>query len=102
MVAHRRLLVPARRNADRRVLAGRKATEGRLGARSGRRPLSRTRLAFWGAPPKTQRTGPSGRGYRGSPNDEHRRDSDTGQAYAVDDRPRRLAEKEKHRMTRRG
>ena len=37
MVAHRRLLVSARRHSDRRVLAGGKIAEGCLGARPGRR-----------------------------------------------------------------
>ena len=43
--AHRRLLVSARRHADRRVLAGGQIAEGRLAAaRPGRRALSRARL----------------------------------------------------------
>ena len=42
--AHRRLLVPARRHADRRVLADGHAARRRVAARSGRRPLSRARL----------------------------------------------------------
>src|SRR5262249_40605390 len=39
MAPHRRLLVSARRNADRRILAGWKAAEWRVGARPGCRPL---------------------------------------------------------------
>ena len=46
MAAHRRLLVSARRHADRRVLAGRQAAEGYLGAGPGRRAVSRQRLEF--------------------------------------------------------
>ncbi len=42
--ADRRLLVSARRHADRCVLAGRQTAQGRLGARPGRRALSRARL----------------------------------------------------------
>ena len=42
--AHRRLLVSARRHADRRVLAGRPRAEGTVAARPGRRALSRARL----------------------------------------------------------
>ena len=45
MAAHRRLFSSARRHADRRVLAGGKAAVRRLGARSGRRHLSRPRIA---------------------------------------------------------
>ena len=44
MAAHRRLLVSARRHADRRVLADRRAAEGSVAARPGRRALSRTRM----------------------------------------------------------
>ena len=44
MAAHRRLLVSARRHADRRVLADGQVAEGRLGAGPGRRALSRPRL----------------------------------------------------------
>ena len=44
MAAHRRLLVSARRHADRRVLAGGQTAGGRLGARPGRRALSRAGL----------------------------------------------------------
>src|SRR5437870_5457828 len=40
MAAHRRLLVSARRHADRRVLAGRKAASRRLGPGPGRRAVS--------------------------------------------------------------
>src|ERR1700733_10565795 len=46
MVAHRRLLVPARRHPDRRVLANRQATEGNVDSRPGRRALSRSRLTL--------------------------------------------------------
>src|SRR5215213_3852306 len=42
--AHRRLLVPARRHADRRILADRRAAEDRVAARSGRGALPRARL----------------------------------------------------------
>ena len=45
----RRLLVSARRHADRRVLADRRAAQGRVAARSGRRALSRPRLAILAA-----------------------------------------------------
>ncbi len=48
IAAHRRLLVSARRHADRRVLAGRALAEGRLAARPGRRALSRARLGHTG------------------------------------------------------
>ena len=41
----RRLLVPARRHPDRRLLADRQTAEGRLGSRPGRRALSRPRLS---------------------------------------------------------
>ena len=44
LAQNRRLLVPARRHADRRLLAERQAAERRLAARSGRRALSRARL----------------------------------------------------------
>ena len=44
----RRLLVSARRHSDRRVLADRRIAEGRLGARPGRRALSRPRLKTTG------------------------------------------------------
>ena len=44
MVQNRRLLVPTRRHADRRVLAERQAAKGDMDSRSGRRPLSRPRL----------------------------------------------------------
>src|SRR5262245_43827346 len=44
MAAHRRLLVSARRHADRRVLAGGQASGRRLGAGPGRSTLSRARL----------------------------------------------------------
>ena len=43
--AHRRLLVPARRHADRRVLADRHAPRRRVAARPGRRALPRARLS---------------------------------------------------------
>src|SRR5690349_16806174 len=42
--AHRRLLLPARRHADRRLLAGRPVAAQRLAARPGRGALSRPRL----------------------------------------------------------
>ena len=42
--ADRRLLVSARRHADRCVLAGRQTSRGSLGARAGSRALSRARL----------------------------------------------------------
>ena len=45
LAADRRLLVSARRHSDRRVLADRATAEGRLGARPGRRALSRPRLS---------------------------------------------------------
>ena len=45
MAAHRRLLVPARRHADRRVLADRAAAGRRVAARPGRCALSRAGLA---------------------------------------------------------
>ena len=45
MAAHRRLLVSARRHTDRRFLAKRRAAEGPLAARPGRRALSRA-LSF--------------------------------------------------------
>ena len=48
VAADRRLLVSARRHADRRVLAGRHAAEGRLGAGPGRRAVSRARLSRFG------------------------------------------------------
>ena len=41
LAAHRRLLVSARRHADRRVLADRRAARGAVAARPGRRALSR-------------------------------------------------------------
>ncbi len=41
LAAHRRLLVPARRHADRRVLADERAAQGPVAARHGRRLLSR-------------------------------------------------------------
>ena len=44
MAAHRRLLVSARRHADRRVLAAGQIAGRRLGAGPGRRALSRARL----------------------------------------------------------
>ena len=44
LAQNRRLLVPARRHPDRRLLAERQAAERRLAARSGRRPLSRAWL----------------------------------------------------------
>ena len=44
MAADRRLLVSARRHADRRVLADRRAAHGPVGSRPGRRALSRARL----------------------------------------------------------
>ena len=43
--AHRRLLVSARRHADRRVLADGHAARGRVAARPWRRALPRTRIA---------------------------------------------------------
>ncbi len=45
LAADRRILQPARRHADRCVLADRQAARRRLAARSGRRPLPRTRIA---------------------------------------------------------
>src|SRR6266478_2004302 len=44
MAAHRRILVPARRDSDRRVLADRQIAEGNVDPRSGRRTLSRARM----------------------------------------------------------
>ena len=44
LVQNWRLLVPARRHADRRVLAERQAAKGAVDSRSGRRSLSRARL----------------------------------------------------------
>src|SRR6201989_2924051 len=44
LVPNRRLLVPARRHADRRVLAERQTARGGLAPRSRRRALSRPRL----------------------------------------------------------
>ena len=44
MAAHRRLLVSARRHADRRVLADRQTAEGRVGAGPGRAAVSRARV----------------------------------------------------------
>ena len=44
-LAHRRLLVSARRYPDRRVLADRQTAQGHVGARTGRRALSRTGLS---------------------------------------------------------
>ena len=43
LAAHRRLLVSARRHSDRRFLADRRIAQRRLGARPGRRALSRAR-----------------------------------------------------------
>ena len=43
-LAHRRLLVSARRHPDRRVLADRQTAQGHVGARPGRRALSRAGL----------------------------------------------------------
>ena len=51
LVQDRRLLVPARRHADRRVLAERQAAEGGLDPRPGRRSLSRARLTSAGDSP---------------------------------------------------
>ena len=48
MAAHRRLLVSARRHADRRVLADRRAAVGPVAAGPGRRALSRARLTRTG------------------------------------------------------
>ena len=50
--AHRRLLVSARRHADRRVLAGGQAARGRVAAGPGRGALSRARIAAWSRQPK--------------------------------------------------
>src|SRR5258708_37971542 len=50
MAAHRRLLVSARRDSDRRVLADRQIAEGNVDPGSGRRALSREGLirpAIW-------------------------------------------------------
>ena len=44
LAAHRRLLVSTRRHSDRRFLADRRTSQGRLGARPGRRAISRARL----------------------------------------------------------
>src|SRR6476620_5159891 len=45
VAAHRRLLVSARRHADRRVLADRCAAQGAVAARPGRADVSRTLMA---------------------------------------------------------
>ena len=45
LAAHRRLLVPARRHADRRLLADRRPAPRAVAARPGGRPLSRAGLA---------------------------------------------------------
>src|SRR5260221_5166309 len=50
MAAHRRLLISARRDSDRRVLADRQIAEGNVDPGSGRRALSRERMirrAIW-------------------------------------------------------
>src|SRR5262245_47352351 len=44
LAAHRRLFLPPRRHADRRVLAGWKTSRRRVGAGPGRAHLSRTRI----------------------------------------------------------
>ena len=49
-LAHRRLLVSARRHPDRRVLADRPAAEGHVDSRPGRRALSRAGLIGTGRP----------------------------------------------------
>ena len=97
VAAHRRLLVSAWRHADRCVLAGRKIAQRRMGARSGRRALPRTRLTFRdlrrtysaqvhpvdvNAAAPTNRTAPP----------------HSDQTDAVNDRPRRLTKKEEHGM----
>src|SRR5262245_44874921 len=46
MAAHRGLLVPARRHADRRVMADWQAAKRRLGARPGCRTVSRPWLSL--------------------------------------------------------
>ena len=55
MAAHRRLLLSARRHADRRVLAVRPAAEGRLGAGSGRAAVPRARLTEPVIPERAQK-----------------------------------------------
>ena len=62
MATHWWLLVSTRRNADRCVLAGRPITERCMGARSGRRPLPRTRLGFQVRPLHPQSANPAGCG----------------------------------------
>ena len=97
--AHRRLLVSARRHADRRVLAGRKIAEGRLdAARSGRRALSRARLDVQfhlRRPAQPVRAGKADDDQHASAHPQHRVQADGGEAGAVDDRADRLSQKEK-------
>ena len=102
MAAHRRLLVSARRHADRRVLADRQAAGGRLGAGPGRRALSRARLS------RSARAALRSSARRRADQHQHdrRRSSSAGsmptvrEAEAVDDRPDRLPEKEEERVQR--
>jgi hypothetical protein len=99
MATDRRLLVSARRNADRCVLAGRQIAERRLGARPRRRPLSRPRLGRRSPPLHLQGADPSCYGEGDRSDQQHGIDTDGVQPKTVDDGTGRLAEEKEHGMS---
>lgn len=96
VVTDRRILVSARWNADRCILANREIAERRLGAGSRRRALSRPRLGRRDLPAHLQCADPSRYGESDCSDNQHRVDADAVEPNAVNHRPRCLAQKEEH------